>query len=1713
MRRFLLVLLLLPVIIPGMAQDLTHYNWYFGASSQAIKFNISDNNPTLVSDQNPAFGKGGSAVATDQATGDLLFYTDGVRVYDASHNVMTNGGGLNGNANFNQAAAISPRPGPGNEKQYYVFSNSGSIRYHLVDMSQSGNASPPEPDLGAVTSKNASDTDIPATTEAMLVFRSGASPYRYWILVQEAGTSNLHLLEILENDIVPRSVLALPVSITAAHFAGNPATGQIAIAPQNANTNIQILRIGAGGTLTYDRELLNTGFNDAAGQSVYDMEWSPDGTKMFISRYGDAGQPGVFYRYDLTLANAGPDQVNPRSLYRSFGIQTGPDGAIYHLYQETAGGPVNIGRITNPNDTLLANINYETAPLGTDNLNAFQFPSFVPARVMDFTDTSLLVIGTCYGTPTKFYVDSDPPAESYRWDFGDASDPDPDVQSFKAPIHKYSQPGFYDVKVEITTDGTVKTLTQMIEIVQTDTVDLGQDTVICPGETLTMDAGENGLTYLWNTGETGQTIEVDSAGYYWVIVDYGICTSYDGRNVEVYGEQNQRANVWYFGTKAGIDFNEMPPVALNDGQIQAPAGAATVSDANGKLLFYTDGNTVYDRNHNVMFNGDNIGGDNKSTQSSLIVPFPEDETMFYVFTTKDIWDVTGDHQYILSYSVVDIKEISNGTVGEVVAKDIPLFTKSTERIAAIQTGFGYWLLAHDYGNNTFRAFPITASGISQPVLTSIGSIHAMSAKEYGEGYMKFSPDGTKVAVALATPLGNYVELFDFDTTGTLSNYIQIELSEPFSSYQVYGLEFSSNSDKVFVTLNNTSGSPQSKLYELKIHNFSKDSIEANMTSIEEQSGVNFGALQTGPDGQIYIAMDGQSFVGNFQPTLDTLQDSNFDYVNNRFDLNGGISRLGLPNFVQNFTNQPTAPSASVTGGCIGQPSFFSGTGTSIIDEYLWLFGDGGSDMNPETQHTYATDSIYTVTFRVTNRCGLDTALINTLEISGNPTEPTLDPVGLICDTNLVLDADNTNTPDLRFLWNTGDTTRMLTVDQPADYSVLIINAAGCTSEDTIQVFDGRPPVDLGPNVVVCQNDSVGLNTNMPLGSPPNQYQWTRNGAPLADNNYFISVDTGTPGIFEYTVRVIDGLTGCIGVDTVTVTVNGIPNATSTVTNSTCGNNDGSILITSSVADISADWFNSLGTPLGSGSSLNQAVADVYTLNLRHNVSGCTNTYAITVVDSDVAFTMTATGVPDCGLGSIDVTTDVADFTNASYTLVDEATSQTVTQASFNQANFQIDPVSFGTYTLQLTAGGCDNSQTGVVVNSLPTADLSLSPLFDLCSDAATISASSSTPNVIYAWTGPNGFTGSGATITAPETGTYTVVVSDPANAFCDTTAATRATVSPSPAVNITPVSDGCAPTREIRADVTGGSGNYSYAWNPGGGVGEVISVSSSGTYTVTVRDQASSCEAMASADVEIYEVLTVVLAVNEQPCDNANPVTLFTTLNPDQPVTYSWYLDNQLLAGETRDTLQTIDEGLFQVRVTTGNCDASDELSIVRAPASPLFLDPSHAICPEPPVDEVVTVEIPQEYIFYRVWLLKTAEEIYEVSPRVFELDREGTYLFRMQNSYGCWTDDSTFVKEQCIPTIYAPNAFSPTASLPENRTFRIFPTFVDQFEIFIYNRWGELIFYSDDLDFMENQGWDGRKNGELLPMGSYAYVMKYSSNISDNPGILEQSGGIMLLR
>ena len=110
-----------------------------------------------------------------------------------------------------------------------------------------------------------------------------------------------------------------------------------------------------------------------------------------------------------------------------------------------------------------------------------------------------------------------------------------------------------------------------------------------------------------------------------------------------YAQQN---NIWYFGKNAGLDFNSragqpIPSVLLNSAMF-AEEGCSAVSNTDGDLLFYTNGNKIYNRRHQLMLNGDNLAGNISACQSSIIIPMPGNENLFYVFTTDAIQNNKND---------------------------------------------------------------------------------------------------------------------------------------------------------------------------------------------------------------------------------------------------------------------------------------------------------------------------------------------------------------------------------------------------------------------------------------------------------------------------------------------------------------------------------------------------------------------------------------------------------------------------------------------------------------------------------------------------------------------------------------------------------------------------------------------------------------------------------------------------------------------------------------------------------------------------------------------------------------------------------------------------------------------------------------------------------------------------------------------------------------
>lgn len=433
--------------------------------------------------------------------------------------------------------------------------------------------------------------------------------------------------------------------------------------------------------------------------------------------------------------------------------------------------------------------------------------------------------------------------------------------------------------------------------------------------------------------------------------------------------QGQQINVWRFGDGGGIDFNSGTAVAMPAGPMNAYEACASICDNSGNLLFYTDGTTVWDQTNTIMPNGSGLLAGTSASQT-LIIQKPGDCSKYYIFHT-------GDHMTPadLRYTMVDM--CLNGGLGDVVTtqKNVLLYNPCSEKITAVKhaNGTDVWVVVHDLGNAQFRSFPVTPAGVGVSVNTTIGSVHNMNCMI---GYMKASHSGQKIV--LANTFCQIFDMFDFNAaTGVVSNHVNLDAFTGNDWY--YGIEFSPNDQYLYTST--TWG--MNKLYQIDVAN------PATFTQLANINGnYNYGGLQLGPDGKIYMARGGQNY-------LDVINNPNTPgvgagYANAGLMLApGSMSQMGMINFPPyqvtatpqtQFVNlgADTLLTCNFTPFLLAPPSVCNAT-------YLW--------QNGSTSPTFTVSQPGTYYVQITNICGSgsDTIVVTangstaTLSVSGNDT--------------------------------------------------------------------------------------------------------------------------------------------------------------------------------------------------------------------------------------------------------------------------------------------------------------------------------------------------------------------------------------------------------------------------------------------------------------------------------------------------------------------------------------------------------------------------------------------------------------------------------------------------------------------------------------------------------------------------------------------------------
>jgi gliding motility-associated-like protein len=204
-----------------------------------------------------------------------------------------------------------------------------------------------------------------------------------------------------------------------------------------------------------------------------------------------------------------------------------------------------------------------------------------------------------------------------------------------------------------------------------------------------------------------------------------------------------------------------------------------------------------------------------------------------------------------------------------------------------------------------------------------------------------------------------------------------------------------------------------------------------------------------------------------------------------------------------------------------------------------------------------------------------------------------------------------------------------------------------------------------------------------------------------------------------------------------------------------------------------------------------------------------------------------------------------------------------------------------------------------------------------------------------------------------------------------------------------------------------------------------------------------------------------------------NGAAVINTLYSIGPLTYQWSHDPNL----NSPSATGLPAGNYQVQITDSLCPIGLSFGVWYSLVADVHVSLGNdtILCPG-----TSFVLMPEKFSSYQ-WQDNSTDSFYVVKT-------EGLYSVVVKNSSGCSGSDTVFVREDCLNDILFPKAFTPNGD-GINEKFYAGGSNTEDFEIFIYDRWGSMIFSSPDRE----TGWDGTAKGHAVQEGFYNFVVNYS--------------------
>ncbi|WP_338356871.1 T9SS type B sorting domain-containing protein [Yeosuana marina] len=364
-------------------------NWYFGYGG-GIRFNQTSNSITSLNDGQLFTNEGCTSISDD--TGNLLFYTDGTRVWNKNHQIMPNGTGLYGDSSSTQSAIIVPKPNDPNI--YYIFTvdnwldnTNYGLNYSEVDITLDSG-------LGAVTNKNINL--LKESSEKITAGLKDCITKSIWVLsfASENGDTSIyntyHAFEVSNAGINPVSVKS-----TFSNLSVDDARGYLKLSPDgtkaasaNVNNGLYLYDFDTStGIISNQQSLVITG----ESRFPYGVEFSPNSQLLYVhasnnffsNDYAESENPAnhhsVLIQYNLSATDIQNSAIvlDNRNLYRG-ALQLGPNGKIYRALSRTYNeGMSYLGVINNPDNIGTASNYVHNGINISPNLSAQGLPPFI----------------------------------------------------------------------------------------------------------------------------------------------------------------------------------------------------------------------------------------------------------------------------------------------------------------------------------------------------------------------------------------------------------------------------------------------------------------------------------------------------------------------------------------------------------------------------------------------------------------------------------------------------------------------------------------------------------------------------------------------------------------------------------------------------------------------------------------------------------------------------------------------------------------------------------------------------------------------------------------------------------------------------------------------------------------------------------------------------------------------------------------------------------------------------------------------------------------------------------------------------------------------------------------------------------------------------------------------------------------------------------------